>query len=126
MDPAKLYPSMREEIADDAEAPPERGGPSTTREGDLGSKLYPSMRETSGRPAGWDDQVADWERRTREDAEIGRDRLDETLQTALGVISKYGAPSLLEDLEEHGFGSHPDLIRLLSRVGRDLNRRGGS
>jgi hypothetical protein len=147
VDTAKLYPQMTEVLAGEAEAR-QRGDSLTTREADLGSKLYPTMgeesssesddsgraarddsgraaRNDSGRAAGWDDQAAIWEKQTREDEEIGGDRLDETLSTAVGVISEYGTPGLLEDLEEHGFGSHPELIRLLSRVGRELNELKG-
>jgi hypothetical protein len=65
----------------------------------------------------WDETVSTWETNTRKDKEIGGDNLDASLKTAKETLSKYGTPELTAALDNSGMGSHPELIRLLVKVG---------
>jgi hypothetical protein len=70
------------------------------------------------------DELKGWEQKTRTDKEIGGTALNESLGLARGVLEKYGTPELTKELHSWGFGNHPEMIRLLSRVGRELNKKG--
>lgn len=68
---------------------------------------------------------ADWARETQADKEIGGAHLEETKAMAARAMSKY-LPQSEEGqryrtfLNESGLGNHPEQIRFMSRVGRDL------
>lgn len=68
----------------------------------------------------WDTTVKDWTGKTKKDKEIGGDKLDESLANANAAIEKYGTKELRQALDNSGLGSHPEMIRLLSRVGTAL------
>jgi len=35
-------------------------------------------------------------------------------------VNKFGSPNLIKTLDETGFGDHPELIRLLSKIGKTM------
>lgn len=68
----------------------------------------------------WAAQVTKWEQDFGADAEIGGGRRDESLSVARAVVEEFGTPALFDALDAHGYGSHPEVIRLLTRIGREL------
>lgn len=62
--------------------------------------------------------VKDWVDEAKSDTEIGGDKFDENVGIAKRGIDKFGTPKLVEVLEQTGLGSHPEFIRLFTRVGK--------
>jgi hypothetical protein len=78
----------------------------------------------AGKPGGvlWTRNVEGWEKSALADAEIGGtpDALMAHVAKAQQVVAKYGTPELKAMADELGIGSHPEFVRLLSRVHRAL------
>jgi len=64
--------------------------------------------------------VKAWESATMADPENGN---ASTIFVARGVVHDYGTPALRDALNQTGLGNHPELVRLLARVGAALARR---
>jgi hypothetical protein len=62
-----------------------------------------------------------WEEFTIADGEIGGDKLNESVRYANSAIKKYGTPELEAILKSTPLGSHPEIIRMLSKVGRSIS-----
>ena len=62
-----------------------------------------------------------WEESTISDSEIGGDKLNESVRYANSAIKKYGTPELETILKSTPLGSHPEIIRMLSKVGRSIS-----
>jgi hypothetical protein len=60
-----------------------------------------------------------WVFRTQTDEELGGPLLGQKLSVARSVLKRYGTKSLHLFLEQSRFGSHPELIRLLWRIGSE-------
>ncbi len=60
----------------------------------------------------------DWQELSKNDKEFGGDKFEESVGVARAAIDKFGTPELKQLLEEHGVGNHPEVIRLLVKVGR--------
>lgn len=56
----------------------------------------------------------------RADAEIGGTALNENLGFAKAAMDKFGGEKFRAELEAHGMGNNPEMIRLLARVGRAM------
>lgn len=62
--------------------------------------------------------VDGWADQARADQEIGGDKFDASVASAISALDKFGTPELRAYLEESGAGSHPEVIRALSKVGK--------
>lgn len=62
--------------------------------------------------------VAGWASETTNDPELGGDKLNENLAVAKSALTHFGSPKLAELLNQSGLGNHPELIRLLHKVGK--------
>jgi len=62
-----------------------------------------------------------WADQSRGDKEFGGSKLDASVKTANDVLTQYGTPELRTLLVESGLGNHPEVIRVLSRVGNVLS-----
>jgi len=60
----------------------------------------------------------DWETAARADKDIGGDKLPESLATAKRALTQFGSPALTQLLEESRLGSHPEVIRMLAKIGK--------
>lgn len=67
---------------------------------------------------------ADWQGRTKADAEIGGDKLNENIAVAKKALEQFGSPELTAMLNETGLGDHPDLVRAFYRVGKAISEDG--
>lgn len=65
----------------------------------------------------WAKTVTGWEEQARADPQIGGDKWDATVASAVRAVNKLGSPELKAYLEASGGGNHPELIRIFSRVG---------
>lgn len=62
----------------------------------------------------------DWKATALKDDEIGGEAFEKNVGVAVRAVEKYATPELKELLESSGLGNHPEMIRLLYRVGNDL------
>ena len=66
-------------------------------------------------------QVEDWEAASRADPEFGGEKLNENLAIANRTLEAYDPQGTIRAmLAETGYGNHPDLIRFMLAIGRDL------
>ena len=65
----------------------------------------------------WGTTVAGWVDTAKADKEMGGDKWDGTVNTAVRAINTLGTPALKEYLEASGGGNHPELIRFMAKVG---------
>lgn len=87
------------------------------------SQAYVSLYAHNEREA--DAQVAAWEKATREDPEIGGERLQFAIADSHELLREHGSPELKELIEFSGFGSHPAVIRFITKVSRALKQARG-
>lgn len=61
-----------------------------------------------------------WAEAAKTDKEIGGDNFVKSAEMARRVLDRFGSEEFKQQLNETGFGNHPELIRILSRVGKLL------
>ena len=62
-----------------------------------------------------------WLESSRTDKEFGGDKLQENLSAAKRALDSYAAPEFRKLLDDTGLGNHPEVIRMLVRVGKGMN-----
>lgn len=62
-----------------------------------------------------------WAKATETDKELGGEKLREVTETARRVLDRFGSEEFKTQLNETGLGNHPELIRILYRVGKVLS-----
>ena len=65
-------------------------------------------------------QKIEWVKNAKADKEIGGDRYNESVELAHRVFKDYASPSFREELVKTGLGNHPELLRVFSKLGRDV------
>lgn len=68
----------------------------------------------------WNEQVVQWEGVVKSDKEIGGDNFQASVNDARTALDKFGSPEFKAMLNQSGYGNHPELVRLLSRVGKAM------
>lgn len=76
------------------------------------SKEYRESSQTQIR-----EQIIAWGEQVRSDPEIGGERFDRAMHDARSALDKLGTDSLKQLLKESGYGSHPEVVRLFSKIG---------
>lgn len=68
------------------------------------------------------EMVDSWAEQSKADKEIGGDNLSRSLDDANFAIKKFAgnASEFKSMLDQNGFGSHPEVIRIFSRIGKEL------
>ena len=84
-----------------------------TAEGSVAANEFP-------RPALLEEQVLQWEAATKKDKLLGGDKLEANLATAKLALDSFGSPELKQFLAKSGLGSHPEVIRMLHKVGSSI------
>jgi hypothetical protein len=64
---------------------------------------------------------AAWAAEVRNDKELGGEKLNENLSVARKAMDTYGSPALLDTFNKLGLGNHPEVLRMLVRVGKTLS-----
>jgi hypothetical protein len=85
---------------------------------DLGAKQ--SERWAGAQQTAMDNAEKQWVADVKADEEIGGDKLNENLAVAKQALDKFGTPELTSFLKESRLGNHPELIRLMNRVGKAI------
>ena len=73
--------------------------------------------------------ISDWQQQSKTDKDFGGDKFNENVGIAKSALEKFGTPELSQALNESGLGNHPEVIRMLVKVGRmtqEDNPGGGS
>lgn len=65
-------------------------------------------------------QRDEWVKEIKNDKEFGGEALQETVRLANKAWKHYDDGSLDRELTELGYGDHPAVIRMLARIGRDM------
>lgn len=65
-------------------------------------------------------QVTDWYKAAESDPEIGGAKFKESVNLANQVVNRFGSDALKAQLNESGLGNHPELMRMISRIGRAM------
>lgn len=89
-------------------------------------------------PAGFAKALGDtktpWVDQLKADKEIGGEALGKNAELARRVLAKFGTPQLSQALAATGYGNHPELVRMMVRIGKAMsedslvlgNRGGGA
>jgi hypothetical protein len=70
-----------------------------------------------GEGTAWKARVGEYETQAKADPEIGGPKFDASVEKAQQVLAKFGTPGLKQALDTTGFGSHPEVLRLLAKIG---------
>lgn len=65
----------------------------------------------------WTQTINGWADQAKADPEIGGNKFDTTLANAKSALTRFGTPDLNSYLETSGAGNHPEVIRLMAKVG---------
>ena len=71
--------------------------------------------------AEWSQRVGEWEAAVRADPDLGGAKFDETKRLATLALEKVATPELRGLLHTTGYGSHPEILRLFARLGREAS-----
>lgn len=66
-------------------------------------------------------QVQAWGEEVKADKEVGGAKLDENLGVARKAIDQFGTPELKTLLDSTGMGNHPEVVRLMVKIGRAIS-----
>ena len=64
--------------------------------------------------------VDTWVEEAKKDPEIGGEGFAKSAETAMRVVNRFGTEEFKKALNETGLGNHPELIRVLTRIGRAM------
>lgn len=90
------------------------------KENDLTNKQAQELLEGEHKSikAHVDTQKKEWLTQITNDKELGGDKLNEHVELSKRVVDKFGSPALRKELERTGYGNHPELVRMLVRIGK--------
>lgn len=74
--------------------------------------------------AAYDKVVTGWLDAAKADKEFGGAAFDANIGLARKAIDKFGGPGFINMLNETGAGNHPEVIRLLVKVGKTISEDG--
>lgn len=66
------------------------------------------------------EKTEQWAKDAQADKEIGGNNFQSSVTDARTALDKFGTPEFKNMLNQSGVGNHPELIRLLSRVGKAM------
>ena len=64
----------------------------------------------------WQETQKQWVETAKADKEIGGDKWDATVESAMRVVNTIGTPELKDAFNTYGLGNHPELIRMCARI----------
>jgi hypothetical protein len=110
-DNAVLDPSLLQKIAAVAK---ERGMSQEQAQGFVNAQNKEVQEIFNRQSEAWLEQV-------KGDKELGGEGANQTVELAKRVVDRFGTESLKTDLNRTGYGNHPELVRLLSRIGKSMS-----
>lgn len=86
---------------------------------DLGAKL--SQKFAASQAKAIEDASSAWVAAVTSDKEIGGEKLTENLASAQKALKAFGSPELTALLDSSRLGNHPEVIRLMAKVGKEIS-----
>lgn len=86
---------------------------------DMGSKLASKIQQQA--MDAWQEQITGWAEQTRNDPDIGGNNLQSTLASGRAALESFGTPSFNQLLKDSGIGNHPEMIRFMNRIGKEIS-----
>lgn len=74
-------------------------------------------KRAAAQTEGWGKTIQKWADDAKADKDMGGDKWDGTVTSAMRAVNQLGTPALKEYLEASGGGNHPELIRFMAKVG---------
>lgn len=68
----------------------------------------------------WARQLDQWVDDLKNDPEIGGRNFDSSLRDAGRAMDKFATPELRSFLDESGLGNHPELVKLMAKIGKEV------
>lgn len=65
-------------------------------------------------------QVEKWGDAVKNDKDLGGTNFDTTVTSARRAVDRFGSPDLKKALNETGLGNHPELVRMLAKIGKAM------
>jgi len=62
-----------------------------------------------------------WAEEAKADPEIGGEAFKESVELSKRVIEKFGSQDLIQELNATGYGNHPELVRVLQKIGKAMS-----
>lgn len=59
-----------------------------------------------------------WVEEIKKDPELGGDNFSKNAEFAKRAVEKFATPKFKEQLEQSGYGNHPELVRVFARIGK--------
>lgn len=86
---------------------------------DMGSMLATKMQQQA--LDAWQEQITGWAEQTRNDPDIGGNNLQSVLASGRVALENFGTPALNQLLKDSGIGNHPEVIRFMNRIGKEVS-----
>tara|TARA_R110000824_G_C15230756_1_gene678506 strand:- start:1739 stop:2491 length:753 start_codon:yes stop_codon:yes gene_type:complete len=72
----------------------------------------------------WSEIEQGWIKSAKTDKEIGGERFETSVKKANVALDRFGTPELREALDQTRLGNHPEMIRLMSKIGEAISEGG--
>ena len=66
----------------------------------------------------WDNTLNEWKNESMKDTEIGGSQLETSVNDARVALNTFGTSEIKNILEDTGLGNHPEVIRMLAKIGK--------
>ena len=76
------------------------------------------VKQAQSQTDAFNQQLETWRTSAKNDKEYGGDGFDQNIALARSALNKVGTPELKQLLNDSGVGDHPEIIRLMVRVGK--------
>jgi hypothetical protein len=86
----------------------------------LAKNLELNQRHHEASKLSLDNAAKDWIASAKSDKEIGGDQFSQTIKDGKNVLMKYGTEEFKAILKASKLSQHPEVLRFLSRIGKDL------
>jgi len=70
----------------------------------------------------YQDLQQEWVAKAKADPEFGGEKFDENMKFVADAMKEFGTPELRDALKASGLGNHPEVVRLMYRVGKALEK----
>lgn len=83
--------------------------------------LSVAKEQATAQAEAFNQQVSEWATAAKSDPEFGGENFERNLGVAAQAMGKFATPELKTFLNETGLGNHPELVRLMYRVGKSIS-----
>lgn len=92
----------------------------------LDQNLAKAVSFQEAQDAAFEKQKAEWADAVKADPDLGGDKLDQTIELSRLAMDKFADQSFADMLNETGLGNHPELVRMMSRIGQVMKEGSGA